>query len=62
MGQLLIQGMMSNMDADSRLSEMAKRMEAEYGNRSPFYIIGTSLGFEFVVLGIACFLFVRKDF
>ncbi|MCH7989561.1 MAG: hypothetical protein IID46_10505 [Planctomycetes bacterium] len=62
MDQLLIQGMVSNMDNSSRLSELTERMEAEYGNRSPFYIIGSSLGFEFVILSFACFLFVRKDF
>ncbi|MCH7687538.1 MAG: ABC transporter permease subunit [Planctomycetes bacterium] len=62
MDQLLIQGMVNSMDNNSYLSEMAKRMEAEYGNRSPLYIIGSSLGFEFVVLSFACFLFVRKDF
>lgn len=62
MEQMLTQGMVNSVDNSSQQSEMAKRMEAEYGNRSPFYVIGTSLGFEFVVLGIACFLFVRKDF
>lgn len=60
--QMLTQGMADSTGNSSQQSEMTRRKEAEYGNRSPFYIIGSSLGFEFVVLGFACFLFVRKDF
>jgi hypothetical protein len=30
--------------------------------RSPFWILGTSLGFEFVVLAYATWVFCRRDF
>ena len=40
----------------------AKAME-DYDNRhSVAYIVGSSLAFEVFILGIACFIFVRKDF
>ncbi|MCP5535281.1 MAG: ABC transporter permease [Akkermansiaceae bacterium] len=40
----------------------AKAME-DYDNRhSAAYIIGTSLAFEFCILGVACWMFARKDF
>lgn len=40
----------------------AKAME-DYNNRhSTAYIVGTSLVFEFVVLGLACWMFARKDY
>jgi len=39
-----------------------KRMEESYQERTPWFIIGTSLAFEAVVLGLACFIFVRRDF
>ncbi|GAB4147728.1 MAG: hypothetical protein Tsb009_21080 [Planctomycetaceae bacterium] len=42
--------------------EIRKRAEEYYRNQSPWYIIGTSLAFEFVILSLACYLFVRRDF
>jgi hypothetical protein len=30
--------------------------------RSVWWVLGTSLLFEAVVLGMACFIFVRRDF
>ncbi len=39
-----------------------RRMEAEIESRSGVYVIGTSLAFEFVVLALACFIFVRRDY
>lgn len=43
-------------------NEILKRIDEDYRDQSPYYIIGTSLAFEFVVLGCACFLFIRRDF
>ena len=40
----------------------AKVMEAYDNRHSTAYIVGSSLGFEFFILGIACWVFVRKDF
>jgi len=49
-------------DASDRDRRNAK-VEEDYETRhSDAYTIGTSLAFEFVVLGLAGFLFVRKDF
>ena len=42
--------------------EMTRRLEHELESISPWYIIGTSLGFEVVVLAGACLIFVRRDF
>jgi hypothetical protein len=42
--------------------EMSRRLEQELESISPGYIIGTSLGFELVVLAGACLIFVRRDF
>jgi hypothetical protein len=42
--------------------EMTRRLEHELESISPWYIIGTSLGFELVVLAGACVIFVRRDF
>ncbi|MHC4429677.1 MAG: hypothetical protein ACYS0D_13890 [Planctomycetota bacterium] len=42
--------------------EMTRRLEQELESISPWYIIGTSLGFEAVVLIGACLIFVRRDF
>ncbi len=42
--------------------ETIKAAEAEYESRSPWYIIGTSLAFEAVLLCISCWIFVRRDF
>ena len=49
-----------SLDPISRLKVEAQR---EHANRnSKMFIIGTSLGFELVVLGFACFIFVRRDY
>ena len=37
-------------------------IKASYGNRGPLWAFGTSLGFEAVVLGFACWRFARRDF
>jgi hypothetical protein len=37
-------------------------MQEHYDSVSAWYILGTSLAFEAVVLGFACFLFYRRDF
>ncbi|MHC4102810.1 MAG: ABC transporter permease [Planctomycetota bacterium] len=42
--------------------EMTRRLEKELESISSWYIIGTSLGFEVVVLFGACLIFVRRDF
>ena len=42
--------------------EITRRLEDELESISPWYIIGTSLGFELVVLAGACLIFVRRDF
>jgi ABC-2 family transporter protein len=43
-------------DADSR------RIADERDSRGEGWIIGTSLGFQAVILGIACLIFARRDF
>ncbi len=42
--------------------EMTRRLEKELDSYSPWYIVGTSLGFEALVLAAACVIFVRRDF
>lgn len=42
--------------------EMTRRLEAQLDEVPIWYIIGTSLCFEAVVLGAACVVFVRRDF
>jgi ABC-type transport system involved in multi-copper enzyme maturation permease subunit len=42
--------------------EVTRRLEQEYGNRSLWYVIGTSLLFEAVMLTLAAFVFVRRDY
>jgi ABC-type transport system involved in multi-copper enzyme maturation permease subunit len=42
--------------------EMARAMREMETSRSPWWIIGTSLIFESVVVGIACLIFARRDF
>lgn len=42
--------------------EVQRRMEAEVNRRSVWYVVGTSLVFEVVILSIACLIFVRRDF
>lgn len=41
---------------------MAYLLEEEMRSRSELWIIGTSLGFEFILLAIACVIFIRRDF
>lgn len=38
------------------------RMMEYYDSRTMWYILGTSMVFEAVMLGLACFIFVRRDF
>jgi ABC-type transport system involved in multi-copper enzyme maturation permease subunit len=45
--------------ADPRASERVTRIMRE---RSIGWVLGTSFAFEFVVLGICCLIFVRRDF
>ncbi|MCP3902160.1 MAG: hypothetical protein GY715_00880 [Planctomycetes bacterium] len=47
---------------DSRGREVARRLIAEDESLSLTYIIGTSLLFEFVLLSLACWIFVRRDY
>jgi ABC-type transport system involved in multi-copper enzyme maturation permease subunit len=47
-------------DRDRR--DMQRRLVDELTSRSPAWIIGTSLLFEAVLLGIACWIFARRDF
>ncbi|MFK7960298.1 MAG: ABC transporter permease [Phycisphaerales bacterium] len=42
--------------------EMQTKMVNTFRDRSPAWIIGTSLAFEFFILGIAAWIFVRRDF
>ncbi len=54
-------------DNEEELRRMAARrgeLEAERieTSRSIGWVIGTSLAFEFIILGIAAFIFVRRDF
>lgn len=43
-------------------AELQRRQIKQDRERSPWWIIGTSLGFEAVVLGVACVIFARRDF
>ena len=46
-----------------RAMQAAQReIEETLAARSPFWILGTSLGFEFVVLACAAWVFCRRDF
>jgi len=45
-------------EEDQAMSEMM----AEYTDHSTAYIIGTSVAFEVVLLGLACFIFVWRDY
>lgn len=42
--------------------EYARRVTQAQLKRSPAVILGTSLGFEAVVLAVCCFIFARRDF
>ena len=48
--------------AGVRAPEVFERMEANYRSRSVLWVLGTSLMFEAVVLAIALWIFVRRDF
>ncbi len=57
--------MMSAFLADEASASDVREAKAteDYDNRhSTAYIVGSSLGFEVFILGIACWVFVRKDF
>jgi len=42
--------------------ETKKRVEEDYDGRSLWYVIGTSVIFEGIILGIASMIFCRRDF
>jgi ABC-type transport system involved in multi-copper enzyme maturation permease subunit len=46
--------------ADRR--KVQERIEEIYRTRNEWWILGTSLGFEALVLGAACWIFARRDF
>jgi hypothetical protein len=50
----------STMDLADR--DVALRTQEALRDRSLWWVVGTSLAFEFVVLALACVLFVRRDF
>jgi hypothetical protein len=43
-------------------SQAARKAEAEFRARSVLWIVGTSLGFEAVVLAFCCWIFARRDY
>lgn len=47
---------------DDQTRRAAEAQEAYDNRHSGFYIIGTSLAFEFCILGLAGWMFTRKDF
>jgi hypothetical protein len=51
-----------NAQVFNMATETERRMQEHYDSVSAWYILGTSLAFEAVVLGFACFLFYRRDF
>ena len=55
-------GERSGMRRDDARLEAGRRMKAEIESRSLWYVLGTSVAFEFVVIGLAAFLFARRDF
>ena len=44
------------------MAKVSKRQEEQLRSRSVGWILGTSMAFQAAVLGLACLLFVRKDF
>ena len=42
--------------------EAQRRVQQEYDAKSEWYLIGSSLVFEALVLSLACFIFVRRDY
>lgn len=48
---------------DDEFTKNTLKAEEDYENRhSDSYVIGTSLAFEAVILSLACFIFVRRDY
>ncbi|MEM6313696.1 MAG: ABC transporter permease [Planctomycetota bacterium] len=52
----------ADVDVDFSDPEIGERMEAAITSRSPVMIIGTSLLIEFAVLGVAAWIFARRDY
>lgn len=42
--------------------DLAQAIERKQRERSVFWVVGTSLGFEAVILAVACWMFVRRDY
>ena len=42
--------------------ETTRRLEAKLDSYSAWYIVGSSLAFEAVILAAACVIFIRRDF
>jgi ABC-2 type transport system permease protein len=53
-------GLMRTDTSEDR--EAMQRMQEEYQQRSLWYVVGTSLVFEGVVLALACWIFARRDY
>ncbi|MGP1345847.1 MAG: ABC transporter permease [Phycisphaerales bacterium] len=62
--QALFGGMRSpgSLEVDTSSSEFNEAVRERYDARSVWWVLGTSLAFQFVVLGIACGIFSRRDF
>lgn len=64
-GLFLRQMTTEDQDQKERMAqqrEVVRRTVEEVRSRSAWFIIGTSLGFETVVLAAACVIFARRDF
>jgi hypothetical protein len=48
--------------AGVRVTDVSKRLEETYRNRSAAWVVGTSLMFEVAVLSLAAWVFCRRDF
>ncbi|MAY73480.1 MAG: hypothetical protein CMJ31_01920 [Phycisphaerae bacterium] len=53
---------MSDDDQAFNDPRVAERVDAAKRDRSLAWVLGTSVGFELFILGIACVIFVRRDF
>ena len=53
-----------NTDDDVTIppDELTRAIQEKFRSRPVWWIIGTSLGFESVVLGLCCLIFARRDF
>jgi ABC-type transport system involved in multi-copper enzyme maturation permease subunit len=51
-----------DLEVDMGSPEVSRGIQESFRQRSAWWIIGTSLGFEVVILGIASFIFCRRDF